>query len=68
MTTEVIKVQGMTWGHCKMAVESAVKSLSGVSSVEVNLDQQTAKIVFDDAKTNLEQVRASIKDAGYEPQ
>ncbi|MGE5454275.1 MAG: heavy-metal-associated domain-containing protein [Methylocystaceae bacterium] len=51
-----------------MAVESAVKSLSGVSSVEVNLDQQTAKIVFDDAKTNLEQVRASIKDAGYEPQ
>jgi len=50
-----------------MAVESAVKSLPGVSTVEVDLDRQEAKISYDDSKVSLTTVRQSIKEAGYEP-
>lgn len=35
MTEEVLKVQGMSCNHCKMAVEKAVKNLPGVSAAEV---------------------------------
>ncbi|MGE5379853.1 MAG: heavy-metal-associated domain-containing protein [Methylocystaceae bacterium] len=50
-----------------MAVESAVKSLPGISSVEVDLARQEAKVVYETSKINLDRIRESIQNAGYEP-
>lgn len=33
-TSDVVKVEGMTCGHCKMAVEKAAKSVNGVTGAE----------------------------------
>ena len=37
MTTKVIKVSGMTCGHCVSAVTEELSSIAGVSSVAVEL-------------------------------
>lgn len=66
MTTEVIKVQGMSCGHCKKAVESAVSSLPGVSDVEVDLSAGSAKVTYDESKVKPAAIRESIQEAGYE--
>lgn len=38
MKTEEIKIEGMTCGHCIMAVKSALKSL-GADNIEVEIGQ-----------------------------
>lgn len=63
-----IKVLGMSCGHCKGAVEKAVKAVAGVSGVEVDLKQALVAVTFDEGVTNVEQIKAAISDAGYEPQ
>jgi len=62
---QVITVEGMSCGHCKNAVEKAVKSLVGVSGAEVDLTAKTLTVEFDENRTDLEQIAAAIDDAGY---
>jgi copper chaperone CopZ len=57
-------VAGMTCGHCKVAVTQEVGQVSGVQSVDVDLDSKLVRIHgadLDDAA-----VRAAIDEAGYE--
>lgn len=63
---KAITVEGMSCGHCKNAVEMAVKSLMGVSAAEVDLAAKTLTVEFDENKTDLEQIVAVIEDAGYD--
>jgi copper chaperone CopZ len=54
----------MTCGHCKVAVTQEVGQVSGVQSVDVDLDSKLVRIHgadLDDAA-----VRAAIDEAGYE--
>lgn len=60
-----ITIEGMSCGHCKNAVENAVKSLVGVTVAEVDLAAKTLTVEFDENKTDLEQIQAVIDDAGY---
>jgi len=62
----VLKVEGMTCGHCKAAVEKAVNALSGVSSVQANLDNGTVTVNFDSDVVRLDVIKQSITDAGYQ--
>jgi len=62
-----IKVEGMSCGHCKMAVEKAAKSLDGVSMAEVNLDKGELSVEFAEGKENLEALKGAVKEAGYTP-
>lgn len=39
-----LQIEGMTCGHCKMAVEKALKSVSGVTDVQVSLEKKSAEI------------------------
>jgi copper chaperone CopZ len=57
-------VAGMTCDHCKVAVTEEVGQVSGVQSVDVDLDSKLVRIHgadLDDAA-----VRAAIDEAGYE--
>ncbi|WP_291426566.1 heavy-metal-associated domain-containing protein [Deinococcus sp.] len=61
MQTE-LKVTGMSCGHCVSAVEKAIKSVPGVKSVLVNLQEGKAVIEGDaDSKALV----AAIMDEGY---
>ncbi len=62
---QILKVEGMSCGHCKMAVEKAVRSLPGVLAAEVDLAAKTLKVDFDPAKSDLAAIKAAVEDAGY---
>ena len=67
MTQETIKVEGMSCGHCVMRVKKAIEGVEGVRKAEVDLENKQAVVEFDEGKTDLEKVKAAIKEAGYEP-
>lgn len=58
-----LKVEGMMCEHCKKRVSEAVKSVSGVESVEVNLKKKTVEYSGD---ADIAAVKAAITAAGYE--
>lgn len=62
----VLKVEGMSCNHCKMAVEKALKNLSGVHDVLVNLEAKTVTASFDPASVNKQQLTKVIDETGYQ--
>lgn len=62
---EVLKVEGMSCGHCVNSIESSVGELTGVSSVKVDLAKNDVTVEYDNAET-LKQVKATIEDQGYD--
>jgi len=61
----VLVVEGMTCNHCKAAVTKAVEEVSGVESVDVNLENKEVKINHSEA-TSIEAVKEAIEDQGYD--
>ena len=62
---KVLIVEGMTCGHCKAAVEKALKAVDGVENAVVDLEEKSAELtlnkeVSDDILTK------AVTDAGYE--
>lgn len=66
MNKDVIKVQGMSCGHCKQSIESALNYLDGVNSSEVNLSKEEVKVSFDENKVNFNDFKEVIENQGYE--
>lgn len=62
MTTTILKISGMTCGHCARAVTEALRAVPGVGAVQVNLDSNEA-IVQGDAAPG--QLIAAVKVEGY---
>lgn len=59
-----LKIEGMSCGHCKAAVEKALNEVIGVIETEVDLEKDLATVhlnreVGDDA------LRKAVEDAGY---
>ncbi len=67
MTQGTIKVEGMSCGHCQMAVKKAVEAVEGVQKADVNLQNKQVVVEYDEGRANLEKVKAAIKEAGYKP-
>lgn len=66
ITQETIKVEGMSCGHCVMRVKKAIEGVQGVNKVDVNLDNKQAVVEFDEGKTDVEKIKAAVRDTGYE--
>ncbi|WXR60725.1 copper ion binding protein [Peptostreptococcaceae bacterium AGR-M142] len=62
---KTIKIQGMTCNHCTSAVEAELKTLGEVSFVEVNLEQNIAKVEFKKDVSN-EVIKNAIEDIGFD--
>lgn len=58
----ILRIDGMSCGHCRMAVEKALRNVPGVESVIVNLEEKQAKIV---GNVNKKLLIQTIEDAGY---
>lgn len=67
ITQETIKVEGMSCGHCVMRVKKAIEGLEGVKKVDVNLENKQAVVEFDEGKTDVEKIKAAVRETGYEP-
>lgn len=63
-TTKIMKIEGMTCGHCSGRVEKALNALEGVSA-KVDLAAKTATISHSKNVTD-EILRNAVENAGYE--
>jgi copper chaperone len=61
----VIKVKGMTCGHCVAAVEKALGEMDGIGRVNVSLASGEVSVEYDPGQTPLEDIKAAINDLGY---
>ena len=57
-------VSGMSCGHCKAAVTEEITAVGGVDGVDVDLE--TKLVVVRGEGVSDEDVRAAIREAGYE--
>lgn len=64
MGTITLHISGMTCASCVRRVERALLSSPGVSSAEVNLAAETARITLEQSQ-QLPQALAAVQDAGY---
>lgn len=63
---QVITVEGMHCGHCKQAVEGAVRSLAGVTEAVVDLAANTLTVTFDEAVVTLADIEETVEDQGFD--
>ncbi|TCP59554.1 copper chaperone [Tumebacillus sp. BK434] len=65
MTSFTFNVKGMSCGHCKSAVEGALKE-AGAAAVDVDLEAGRVAVSYDADKYDLNKLRDAIEDAGYD--
>ncbi|KMY46008.1 copper resistance protein CopZ [Bacillus sp. FJAT-27916] len=66
MKTDVLKVSGMSCGHCVKAVEESVGGLAGVKTVAVDLNGGKVEVSYDESAVTLDAIKETIDDQGYE--
>ena len=60
---KVMMVEGMTCGHCEMAVKNSLSEVEGVRDVMVELSTGKVEVQGDNLKDNL--LKEAVDDAGY---
>lgn len=63
--TVTLSVEGMTCPVCPITVRTALEKVPGVKNAEVDLDTQTATVVFDPVTANVEALTAATTNAGF---
>jgi len=58
----VLKIEGMTCGHCKSSVEKALLKVSGVTQAEVDLAHKQAVVIGTADRSALAR---AVDEAGY---
>jgi copper chaperone CopZ len=65
MEKAVLRVDGMTCSHCKMAVEKALKNVPGVSGAVVDLAAKTATVDYEPGRATPAGLEEAVVAAGY---
>jgi copper ion binding protein len=65
MTTTTFSVPGMTCGHCKQAVTSELTKITGVTSVDVDLDTKQV-VVASESPVEWKAIVDAVDEAGFE--
>jgi len=63
--TESFKVYG-NCEKCKARIETAAKSVDGVSAAEWNMETKMLALTFDDSKTNVNAVQEALAKVGHD--
>lgn len=66
MTSETIVVNGMSCGHCEIAVQDAIRKLPGIKKAKASKRKKQAAVEYDPDTVTLDQIKKAITDAGYE--
>jgi copper chaperone CopZ len=62
--TKIMKIDGMSCGHCSAAVEKALSAISGVSA-SVDLESGTATVVAT-REVSDDELKRAVEDEDYE--
>lgn len=60
-----INIIGMHCTACAMNIDFELEDLDGVVSVSTNYARQVTEVIFDEARTNIKEIIATIKKTGY---
>ncbi len=63
--TETYRIKGMHCASCAGIIEKTFKKIDGVYAAEVNYGTETAKISYDESKTNPQHLSDQIEKLGY---
>jgi Cu+-exporting ATPase len=61
-----LRISGMTCTSCVQSIDSALKKLDGIDSSGINLVDKTAIVKYDPNKLDVDEIKQTIKDTGYE--
>lgn len=64
MSDIVLKVEGMSCGHCASSVEKAVSGVG--AAAKVDLAGNTVAVEYDENKVTLDAIKEAIEDQGYD--
>jgi copper ion binding protein len=65
MSTTTFLVPGMTCGHCKQAVTTELTKITGVMSVDVDLDTKQV-VVASESPVEWKAIVDAVDEAGFE--
>ena len=65
MIKNIYKIRGMHCASCAGIIEKTFKKTDGVISAEVNYGNESAKLSFDENKTNVDNLSKKIEHLGY---
>lgn len=63
--TKTISIEGMSCGHCTGSVEKALRAVSGVQNVNVDLASKSATVELDGSVSD-ETLKKAVTDTGFE--
>jgi mercuric ion binding protein len=63
--TVTLAVQNMYCDACPRTVRASLQAVPGVENVTVSLQNKTAVVTYDGAKTNVKALTAATTNAGY---
>ena len=63
--SQTFKIKGMHCASCAVNIERALKKSVGVTDAQVNYATETAQLVFDETKTNPNQLSKIMEPLGY---
>lgn len=66
MKNITLNVDGMSCGHCVMAIEGSVGKLEGVKEVKVIIDDAKVDVSFNESVISLDAIKEAIEDQGYD--
>lgn len=64
MNIKTINIEGMSCNHCKMSVERALRSIEGVTKVDVSLENKNA-IIESNKEINDNEINKVIEEIGF---
>ena len=65
MMKKELFVEGISCNHCKMAIESAVTGLKGITRASVDVGKKSVSLEYDEANIALQDIIKAIEDIGY---
>lgn len=65
MTDTTLNVEGMSCGHCKLAVEEELSELEGVERSNADVEKGIVEVSYDEGRVSEEQLVGAIEEAGY---
>ena len=68
MATTELKVAGMTCGHCAQTVTRALQGVGGVERAQVDLEAGRARVDYDEAQTDVQEMIRVVSEEGYSAQ
>jgi copper ion binding protein len=65
MMIDQFRVPGMSCEHCVRAITQELSAVSGVSAVQVNLNDKSVRVEHDE-KVGVNELISAINEAGYD--